>query len=166
MIGWATDKTSDNRGCYFMLRNFSLVAFLSVFTTTAAAQSTSGLCDRPAMEFYSPAEITKLLNEPQGAFIRCYDGYTPLHVAVSAGNLKAIELIAANGADLDATNEFRSTPLHVAVMASREDVVELLVRLGANIHAAGSDGQTPLEMARDWGENDVAEALIAVGARQ
>lgn len=143
----------------------TLLCGLSLGSTPIQAQSRQGLCDIEKMETATGDEIATLLAGGSGPFERCYDGYTPLHVAVSANNLAAIQIIAEAGADLDAPNEFRSSPLHVAILASNPRAVSLLLDLGANIHSMGPDGQSPLEFARQWGESEIERVLQDRGAR-
>ncbi|WP_245421262.1 ankyrin repeat domain-containing protein [Rhizobium sp. L9] len=111
------------------------------------------------------ADVKRLLQNPPGPYVRCYDGYTPLHVAISAKNPEAVIAIAESGADLNAKNEFGSTPMHVAVFASRPDLVSLLIKLGANKEALGPDNQTPLAMAKSWNETAIVDVLVSSGAR-
>lgn len=144
-----------------------LIALLSIqcLATTASAQSRDGLCNQSEMATKSASDIQELLAQSNGLFLRCYDGYSPLHVAVSAGNLEAIRLIVAAGADLKAKNDFGSTPLHGAILASNVDVAELLLDLGADIHSSGPDSQSPLEFSRQWGEREIEKLLLKRGAR-
>ncbi|MBY5637710.1 ankyrin repeat domain-containing protein [Rhizobium leguminosarum] len=117
------------------------------------------------MQTASAEEAKKMLRAAPGAYVRCYEGYTPLHVAISAKNPAAVVAIAESGADLNAKNEFGSTPMHVAVMASRADLVELLIKLGANKEALGPDNETPLAMAKSWNETTIVDLLVSSGAR-
>lgn len=147
-----------------MSRIAACISAWAILFSSANAQSIEGLCDVNAVKSYTDSQIATLLSQPPGAFIRFYEGYTPLHVAVSAGNISAIALIASEKADINTPNDFRSTPLHVAVMAGNEDAVRVLIKLGANINAPGPDGQTPLAMARDWKEDDIVQILRSNGA--
>lgn len=143
----------------------AIAMLVAILPWSAVAQSTEGLCDLAVMASADDEQIKSLLSKPGGSFVRCYDGYTPLHVAVSAGNLPAIQELAQAGSDLNARNDFGSTSLHVAILASNPNAVEKLLDLGADIHAAGPDSMSPLEFARHWGEEKIVEILIARGAR-
>jgi len=142
-----------------------IVLLVALLPSPVLAQSTEGLCDLAVMASAEEDQIIGLLTKPEGAFVRCYDGYTPLHVAVSAGNLPAIQQLVQAGSDLNARNDFGSTPLHVAILTSNPTAVEKLLDLGADMYAAGPDSMSPLEFARHWGEHKIVEILIARGAR-
>jgi len=73
------------------------------------------------------------------------DGWTPLHLAVAAGQTAVVEALAAAGADLDARTEDGLSPLHVA-LAHSPGVVPLLRELGAPVDAASAAhlGDVPL----------------------
>ncbi|MCW2507775.1 MAG: Ankyrin repeat-containing protein [Modestobacter sp.] len=64
-------------------------------------------------------------------------GWTPLHLAVAAGNADLVEQLVAAGADLAARTEGGRSPLHVA-LEHAPDLVALLRRLGAPVDAASA----------------------------
>jgi len=147
------------------MRVSATVLALVMTANWAEAQSIEGLCDRSGMEIADEEQVRRLMATTGSHLIRCYDGYTPLHVAVSAGNQFAVEQLAEAGSDLDARNDFGSTALHVAILASNPRAVELLLELGANVHSFGPDAMSPLAFARHWGETEIARILGAHGAR-
>ncbi|MGY1642536.1 ankyrin repeat domain-containing protein [Geodermatophilus sp. SYSU D00703] len=61
-------------------------------------------------------------------------GWTPLHLAVAAGQTEIVRLLAAAGADLSARTEHDRTPLHVA-LEHAPALVALLRELGAPVDA-------------------------------
>jgi ankyrin repeat protein len=81
-------------------------------------------------------------------------GMAPLHVAASLGSVDMVELLLANGADVNATggidryrNDRGITPLHEAVLGTNFegeylDVVKSLLAKGADINARDSNGVT------------------------
>ena len=147
------------------MRVLGMVLLLTLVPSLALPQSRDGLCDLVVMEVADQERISRLLAETGSPFVRCYDGYTPIHVAVSAGNLPAIRQLAESGNDLNARNDYGSTPLHVAILASDPRAVELLLDLGADIHSFGPDAMSPLAFARNWGEAEIVQILLARGAR-
>jgi ankyrin repeat protein len=84
---------------------------------------------------------------------------TPLHLAAQEGHKDLVELLLANGADVNAESSFGLTSLHVAV--EHKDVVELLLANKVEINAKASDGETPLHMVSKSDHKDVVELLLA-----
>jgi uncharacterized protein len=78
-----------------------------------------------------------------------YDNDRPLHVAAIWGDVQAIEMLVAAGADVDARGEFRFTPLRHAVSQGHVAAARRLLELGASPHARGDWGGTPHELAKD-----------------
>ena len=119
------------------------------------------------------ATATKALLEA-GANVeaRCYDGSTPLHLAVSpqlmysTPNLAAAKVLLEGGANPNARDKRNRTPLHQAatdrIILHR--LLEPLLEAGANLEARDNQGHTPLHLAAaDWDVSTV-EALIKAGA--
>jgi ankyrin repeat protein len=73
-------------------------------------------------------------------------GDTPLHIVSGWGDCKAIEILAASGANLNAIGESGFTPLHCAAEQNSPEAVIQLLKLGA-ILTADTTGQSPLELA-------------------
>ena len=69
-------------------------------------------------------------------------GRTPLHVTAMVGHRSMAELLLANGAEVDATDDGHGTPLHAAALNGRHAVAELLLAQGAGVHVADSNGQS------------------------
>jgi ankyrin repeat protein len=80
--------------------------------------------------------------------------------AAQTGPKSVIELLIANGADVNAKPR-GSTPLHYAATSVHTDVAELLLAHKASINAKDSIGRTPLHNAVMNGNKEVAELLLA-----
>jgi len=78
---------------------------------------------------------------------------TPLHQAVTQGNLLAVSNQLAFRADVNARNEQGHTPLALAVGAGRVDLVLFLLTNGANVNIPDTNGVTPLR-GRFFAAND------------
>jgi ankyrin repeat protein len=89
---------------------------------------------------------------------------TPLHQAVRQGDVQAVERLVAQGADVNATDEYKATPLHLAAEKGRTTVAEMLLDKGAGLGARDSGGNTPLHIAAIYGNVDMMKLLIAKGA--
>ena len=73
---------------------------------------------------------------------------TPLHQAVMRryNYEKTVELLIANGADVNAKEDGGWTPLHYAAEFGRKEVAELLIANDADVNAKGDEKKTPLDM--------------------
>jgi ankyrin repeat protein len=72
-----------------------------------------------------------MFNPPVTVYSTGWDGDTPLHVACVWGDLTAIDLLLAGGADVNARGELDTTPLYNAVSFERVRSVQRLLRAGA-----------------------------------
>jgi ankyrin repeat protein len=101
---------------------------------------------------------------PDLVFTKDKSGYTPLHWAAFMGHKNVAELLLADGADVNATNNLSETPLHEAASMGHKDVAELLLASNADVNAKGNFRTTPLHLAAFMGHRDVSELLLAHGA--
>ena len=92
-------------------------------------------------------------------------GYTPLHVAADAGNVGAIELLIANGADTEPMSTAGMTSLLLAIGGGHEDAALALINGGAEVDRPDGNGTTPLTYARALGQSRVVAEIQARGAR-
>ncbi|MDP6306878.1 MAG: ankyrin repeat domain-containing protein [Verrucomicrobiota bacterium] len=120
-------------------------------------------------------------------------GMAPLHAAARKGLKEVVELLIANGADVNVKNRVGETPLDWAIRNDHTETAhflrkhggktgaELNVLLdaakngdieavkqhladGADVNAKTADGTTPLHNAAVYGHTEVAELLISNGA--
>ena len=102
------------------------------------------------------------------------DGETFLHSAAVGGSKEIIELAIANGADVNATNNWGWTPLHNAIHAGNgsraylsKEIAETLIANGADVNAMNDDGETPLdwnvaETSPQGSQNTIGDELSAL----
>jgi ankyrin repeat protein len=83
-------------------------------------------------------------------------GESALHLAAAFDRPEMVEILVANGADLERRNRRDRTPLHMA----RGETVEILLRFGVDLGARDDLGATPLHRAG----HEAAALLIAQGA--
>lgn len=92
-------------------------------------------------------------------------GWSPLHFAISLGDLEIVKILIDFGADVDLTDSTDTTPLHIASLNGYLPIVEQLIKAGVNLEGVSRFGQqTALLMAAENGHLDVVELLISAGA--
>jgi ankyrin repeat protein len=87
-----------------------------------------------------------------------------LHAAAIHGDSEEGKVVLAQGADVNAKDEYGDTPLHHAAMLGHKEMAELLLAKRANVRAEDKYGFTPLHDAARSGHKEVAELLLAQGA--
>ena len=93
-------------------------------------------------------------------------GYTPLHLASKEGHLLAVQYLAENRANLEATNNPNGyTPLHIASYEGHLHVVKVLIASGADFEATSTDdkGWTSLHLATYKGHLPIVQHLVENG---
>ena len=88
-----------------------------------------------------------------------------LHGAAKAGNLADAKRYLAEGAQVDARDEWGRTPLHDAPAAGHVDVAALLLDRGADPNARADVDMTPLHLAAMLGRAEMVGLLARRGAR-
>lgn len=90
-------------------------------------------------------------------------GYQAIHFIDLNFDEEVLNLLLANGADINAKNEFGLTLLHTV---NDPDAVSLLVGQGADLEARDASGRTPLVTHAENYEDgsDVVFALLEMGA--
>ncbi|HSN91891.1 MAG TPA: ankyrin repeat domain-containing protein [Anaeromyxobacteraceae bacterium] len=76
-----------------------------------------------------------------------------------------VELLLADGADIQAATNRGDTPLHLAASLGNADVVRVLLARGADREARNGAGATPAALAASHGRTEVLGLLHQPGAR-
>ncbi len=94
-------------------------------------------------------------------------GYTPIIVAIEAGNNEILKLLIENGADLKTEHPvFGKLTLHTACYYQNEEAVEILLKADPSLVnvKSGTDGWTPLEDATLKSNTKIIKLLLSYGA--
>lgn len=88
------------------------------------------------------------------------DGFMPLHLAAFFGHPRAVTLLLANGAEVNAIaeNPTRVRPLHSAVASRHTTAVHAILDAGPDVNAKQAGGFTALHAAALHGD----EAMVAL----
>lgn len=87
-----------------------------------------------------------------------------LVAAIEAHDEAELRALIAQGANVNAANDFGTTPLLTAAQANNADAIAILVKAGAKLERKDSMGTTALIQAAASGSSDALRALIAAGA--
>ncbi|XP_065208838.1 uncharacterized protein LOC135837476 [Planococcus citri] len=85
---------------------------------------------------------------------------TDINVAASKGDLRTVERLLQDGADVSDKDIEGRTPLHFAVSGGHVEVVNVLLRNEADVTATTNKGNTPLHMAASKGHKEIVEILL------
>lgn len=114
------------------------------------------------------AKVRGLIEKnPDLAFSKDENGYTPLHLAAANGRKQITEFLLTTKAKVNSRDNAGSTPLHQVAAAKDQhnDIVELLLVHGADVNAADNHELTPLHYATLRNNPDTVKTLLDHGAR-
>jgi len=93
---------------------------------------------------------------------------SPIHDAALAGDVELMEMLIANGADVDTRDVHGYTPLLLAIQEGHTDIAKTLIANGADVNAravsSSGDDVTPLYLSIILGRGIVADLLRDNGA--
>ena len=141
------------------------IAVLVVTLGLSVGLSAQGPAVADAVMHKQVAAVRDLLK--QGADVNAAqgDGMTPLHWAVSHGDLELTKMLLVAGANVRATTRINGyTPLFLAARDGNGEVVAALLAAGADAKAASTTGSTPLMLAAGAGNIDAVQRLLEAGA--
>ena len=90
--------------------------------------------------------------------------YTGLLGAAHRGDVMKIERLAANKADVNATDSYGRTPLHVATFAKQREAIRALAKAGTNLGALEQDRYDAVTIASVADDEETLRTLLALGA--
>lgn len=89
------------------------------------------------------------------------DGFTPLHVAVIAGNLKLCDFLIKNGSDINLTDSEMHSVIHWAVVCGHDHLINILLKHNAEAEIADIHGAYPIHYAAQMcGQVDIWDSKI------
>jgi ankyrin repeat protein len=91
-------------------------------------------------------------------------GLTILGHVSWGGHREIIELLIAEGVDVNVKDKTGAGPLLPAVLGGRKDIVEILIDEGADVNTKNNKNVRPLHLAARDAQNEIAEMLINKGA--
>ena len=100
----------------------------------------------------------------EGVDVEGKRGARPLSLAAAKGDIHAINLLLALGADINAPDAIGNSPLMYAVEVGQIQTVEHLLNRDADINMANLYGDTPLMYAVAHGHQNIFRMLAARGA--
>ena len=89
---------------------------------------------------------------------------SPLYAAAAIGDLRVVQQLVSEGANLNKADTLGGTPLFVSCMSGHLSVVRFLVENGADIERPQEQGWTPLCIAAENGHLSTVKYLIEKGA--
>jgi ankyrin repeat protein len=114
------------------------------------------------------AERIKALLRSDASLASSYspDGFPALGLAAFFGQLEALQVLIAAGADIHAAarNPLKVQAIHAAVASRNLDIVGAVLEAGADPNAAQQQGFRPIHEAGSSGSRELAELLMKYGA--
>jgi ankyrin repeat protein len=92
------------------------------------------------------------------------DGTTPLHWAVRADDIRAVDRLLRDGADAKAADHYGVTPLYLACINGDAAMIKRLLDAGADPNSKDPAGETALMTAARTGTPEALKVLLDRGA--
>lgn len=127
----------------------------------------------PPLDIFEAAALDRddvvsdlIVRDPSLETTHAAHGATALHDAAASGSVRAIPVLLAAGASIDAVSRDgrAATPLHAAAASGGVEACRLLLRAGADPNARRADGMSPLMIAAAANDRELAELLVARNA--
>jgi len=88
-----------------------------------------------------------------------------IHDAAKDGNIKAVKLHLAAGADVDMKDKHGRTSLLIAAWWDHKETAELLIGEGADVNAMADNGVTPLDLSIKLNVTEITTLLRKHGGK-
>ena len=93
-------------------------------------------------------------------------GNAPLNICSTQGDIDAIRLLIASGANVNIRGEYNTTPLHDAIEQNNYDVIKELINSGASLELENGDGLKPRKYAYLIGDKETQRILDDVAKKK
>ena len=91
--------------------------------------------------------------------------WQPISYAAMANQVETIDLLVANGAEIEGTTD-AGNPLVIAATKGHPEATQKLIDLGADVNRRDEAGNVALRAARNSGNEDVVQTLLDAGAEE
>lgn len=133
----------------------TLIPNLQKETVGAGAAQVDNKITTLAQEKISETTIT-ITNEDRQKILK-----NMLFTICEKGNVKLLETVLQQGANVNCENNEGQTPLHIACLFGHFEIVELLVQKGAEIHAMNKEYKIPMTLALEGNHTPIVEFLLS-----
>jgi ankyrin repeat protein len=90
-------------------------------------------------------------------------GFTPLHIAATAGRVATIEFLLSRGADIEARTSGGQTPLFQTIPLAAGDAFVCLLGRGARLDERDYEGRNILQFALFWQRPRMVDLILSRG---
>ena len=93
-----------------------------------------------------------------------YNGHCALHYASSKGRDEIVNLLIANGAEIDKKTDTGNTSLSYSIFYKQNSTAKILITFGANVNLKNAENKLPIELAKEKHLDEIVELLKSTGA--
>jgi len=119
-----------------------------------------------ALNLFSSDDVNMDVNKSNSVKIIDKFGDTALHDTIRSGDIKIVEYLIFQGADVNATGQYNYTPLHLAVRANDLNISKLLLINRSIVNSKDDFGDTPLIDAVKNNNEELTKLLLCKGAKK
>ncbi len=143
----------------------AIVAALAVLAWLPPAAHAGQLADLSLAIRQGELAAVRRLVEADPSLARTPDeaGFTPLHIAATAGRVEIIDYLLQRGAPIEARTRGGQTPLFQTVPLAQARAFEFLLGKGANFAARDDAGRSILQFALHWRRPAMIDLILARG---
>jgi ankyrin repeat protein len=151
-------RSHSDRGMPMKAAKKSRVKRSSKATTSGSDLAKTALCG-------TLPEVKKLIQAGVKLDASDRDGFTPLMLAITGGNLKIATYFIEQGADVNRRNRRGQTALMLAAQDGRKEIVEHLIQAGADVLAVDKEKMSAVSWAACRGDfPEVISTLVTFKA--